>query len=254
MSCIPYQESSMLKPGDRLPPFSLMASNGAEVSEESLAGQRFVLYSYPKDDTPGCTKEACSFRDNLPKFGELGVAVYGLSADDETSHIRFGRKYSLGFPLLADPERRLIEPLGVWVEKSMYGKTYMGVSRSTFIVGPNGVIEHVWEKVNPEGHAEEVLAWLRSNRTASAKTPAAKTPATKPVKAARRVKAQSAPAHRARKPKATAKAQRAAQPAAKPRPKKKPIAKTSRTAKAKPAGKAKVRAKTKSAKGPRRRR
>ncbi len=266
----------MLKPGDRVPPFTLMASNGAEVSNESLAGQRYVLYSYPKDDTPGCTKEACSFRDNLPRFMNLGVAVYGLSADDEKSHIRFGRKYSLTFPLLADPERRLIEPLGVWVEKSMYGKTYMGVARSTFIVGPKGVIEHVWEKVNPEGHADEVLAWLAGSGLVKPKAPAAQpavpttsaieakpaaavpskakaAAAKKPIKTAQRTgKAKAAankPAPKAATTKSPAKRKLTGKAKSAAKGKAKPVAKGRAAAKAKSGAKAKapVRTKAKSA-------
>lgn len=254
----------MLKVGDRIPPFTLMASNGAEISDESLAGQRYVLYSYPKDDTPGCTKEACAFRDHLPKLGELGVAVYGLSADDEKSHIRFGRKYALNFPLLADPERRLIEPLGVWVEKRMYGKAYMGVARSTFVVGPDGLIEQVWDKVNPEGHAEEVLAWLRARglaAPAAAARPAPKAAAA-PAKAAAAARSGTAPkaaarasvASRTAKPKAKAKPAKTAPRRAaaaktgargKAAPKAKPTAAARPGAKARPAAKAKPGAKGK---------
>lgn len=150
----------MLKVGDTVPNFALESDTAGMVKASDLKGTRYVLYFYPKDDTPGCTTEACSFRDNLPKFGELGVPVYGVSADNVKKHSKFTQKFLLNFPLLADPERQLIEPMGVWVEKSMYGRKYMGIARMTFVVNANGKIEQVWEKVKPDGHAEEVLGWL----------------------------------------------------------------------------------------------
>ena len=152
----------MLKPGDAVPAFSLPASDGRTVSAAGLRGQRYVLYFYPKDDTPGCTKEACSFRDNLPAFGGMGVPVFGVSADSEASHRKFVLKYGLNFPLLADPDRKLIEPIGAWVEKSMYGRKYMGIDRSTFLIGPDGRIAGVWRKVKVPGHAEAVLKAARA--------------------------------------------------------------------------------------------
>jgi peroxiredoxin Q/BCP len=221
----------MLKPGDAVPAFSLPASDGRTISAAGLRGQRYVLYFYPKDDTPGCTKEACSFRDNLPAFGGLGVPVFGVSADGEASHRRFVLKYGLNFPLLADPDRKLIEPIGAWVEKSMYGRSYMGIARSTFIIGADGRIERVWEKVSPDGHAAEVLAALGGK---AAPPPAAAKPAVaKPViakapaqpkatraassrAAARPKAAKAAPAKKAGKPAVAKKvAKKAAKPAAK---------------------------------------
>jgi peroxiredoxin Q/BCP len=154
------QGAAMLQAGDPIPEFNLMSTDGAQVSSAGLAGRRYVLYLYPKDDTPGCTTEACSFRDNLPKFADLGVPVYGVSPDGAASHGKFAAKHGLNFPLLADPQRVLIAALGAWVEKRMYGRTYMGVQRSTFVAGPNGRIEKVWEKVTPASHAAEVLAYL----------------------------------------------------------------------------------------------
>ena len=151
----------MLTAGDRVPSFTLESDTAGTISSAGLAGKRYVLYFYPRDDTPGCTKEACSFRDNLPLFGNLGVPVFGVSADDVKAHAKFTAKFSLNFPLLADPERKLIEPMGVWGEKSFMGKKYMGITRATFVVAPDGRIEHVWEKVTPENHAEEVLAYLK---------------------------------------------------------------------------------------------
>ena len=124
------------------------------------AGHPVVLYFYPKDNTPGCTREACGFRDAMPAFGRLGVPVFGVSADKATAHDRFVLKQGLNFPLLADPEHELIEAYGVWVEKSLYGRKYFGVARSTFVVGADGRIEKVWEKVSPDSHAAEVRDYL----------------------------------------------------------------------------------------------
>ncbi len=112
----------MRRTGDRVPDFDLATDRGDRVSSTSLRGRRFVLYFYPKDDTPGCTREACSFRDNLPAFEGAGVPVYGVSADDSAAHARFVHKHGLNFPLLADPDRQLIQAMGVWVEKSLYGR------------------------------------------------------------------------------------------------------------------------------------
>lgn len=174
----------MIKAGQRVPPFELKTDDGQTVSRESLRGRRFILYFYPKDDTTGCTAEACAFRDNLPAFETLGVPVYGVSPDDERSHTRFKGKHGLNFTLLADPERRLIDAAGLWVEKSMYGRKYMGVQRSTLVVGPDGRVEHVWEKVKPAEHAAEVLAYLKgadTTRLAKSK-PRARTEAPRPKK------------------------------------------------------------------------
>jgi peroxiredoxin Q/BCP len=153
----------MLKAGDRVPEFQLPVDNGRTISSADLAGKRYLLYFYPKDDTPGCTVEACSFRDNLPAFEKAGIAVFGVSADDALSHQRFARKHGLNFPLIADPNHQLIGPMGVWVEKSMYGKKYMGIQRSTFLVGSDGIIEKVWENVKPLTHTAEVLEFLGVN-------------------------------------------------------------------------------------------
>lgn len=149
-----------LKEGDKAPAFSLPGAGGATISLAGLKGKAVALYFYPKDDTSGCTKEACSFRDRLPDFGKLGVPVFGVSPDDAKAHAKFVKKYALNFPLLVDPDKQLLQAYGVWAEKSMYGRTYMGVLRATFIVGADGRIEKVWPKVKPEGHADEVLAAL----------------------------------------------------------------------------------------------
>ena len=146
----------MLTEGDQFPDFSLQDQNSKTHTLEDLKGEKSVLYFYPKDDTPGCTVEACNFRDNMPKF--TGVKVFGVSPDKPKSHQKFIDKFSLNFPLLADVDKKLSEAAGVWVEKSMYGKKYMGVERSTFLLDENGKILKVWRKVNPDGHASEVLA------------------------------------------------------------------------------------------------
>ena len=151
----------MVNVGDAVPKFKLMNQNSVGVSSASLKGQRYVLYFYPKDDTPGCTKEASAFRDLLPDFSKLDVRVFGVSADSVAAHKKFVDKYQLTFELLADPTRELIEALGFWVEKSMYGKKYMGILRATVVIGANGKIEQVWPKVSPEKHAEEVAKFLK---------------------------------------------------------------------------------------------
>ena len=152
----------MLQVGDLVPDFSVSSDTGGTVSSAALRGKRYVIYFYPKDDTPGCTKEACSFRDGLPHFEKLDVPVFGVSADDGKAHSKFVKKYQLNFPLLIDPDKTLLGHFGVWTEKSMYGRVYMGVLRVTFVVDAQGKVEKVWPKVKPEGHADEVLAHLRS--------------------------------------------------------------------------------------------
>ncbi|MDI9638786.1 peroxiredoxin [Kamptonema cortianum] len=144
-----------LQAGDTFPDFSLEDQNGNTHSKKDLAGKSFVVFCYPKDDTSGCTVEACEFRDAHADFGE--IPVFGVSPDPVKSHKKFETKFELTYPLLADVEKSLLEPLGVWVEKSMYGKKYMGVERTTFLVGPDGKIVQVWNKVTPAGHAVEVL-------------------------------------------------------------------------------------------------
>lgn len=183
----------MLKKGDRIPDFDLVTDRGERVSPKALKGARSVLYFYPKDDTPGCTVEACAFRDALPKFDAARLRVYGISADDEKRHAKFATKYALNFPLIADPEHQAIKGFGVWVEKSLYGRKYMGIARATFAIDANGKIEQVWDKVKPSTHAEEVLAWMTgaapavakpaAKQTAPAKNAASKKPAAKKVPA-----------------------------------------------------------------------
>lgn len=151
----------MLQVGEPVPDFDLASDSVGEVKSDALRGKRFVLYFYPKDDTSGCTMEACSFRDNLPDFSSLDVPVYGISPNDVTSHAKFRTKYNLTFPLLADTEHKIAEAFGVWVEKNFAGNKYMGVQRSTFVIGPDGHVEHLWGKVSPAEHAKEVLSYLR---------------------------------------------------------------------------------------------
>jgi thioredoxin-dependent peroxiredoxin len=152
--------NNMPTTGTPAPDFTLPASDGSTVTLSALRGQHVVLYFYPKDDTPGCTIEACSFRDNWHTLEQRGVRVLGISRDSVESHQKFAAKFGLPFTLLSDEGGEVTEKYGVWGEKSMYGKTYMGIFRVTFAIGPDGVIEHVWEKVKPEGHATEVLAFL----------------------------------------------------------------------------------------------
>ncbi len=151
-----------LETGAKAPAFSLANQAGKSVSSKDLAGERYVLYFYPADDTPGCTKEACQFNDGLSAFRKLGVKVLGVSPDDAEKHVAFRKKYGLTFDLLSDPEKKVMTKYGTWGEKMMYGKKVTGVIRSTFVVGPNGKIEHAWYGVRADGHADKVLASLTS--------------------------------------------------------------------------------------------
>lgn len=146
--------------GTPAPDFTLPDATGGTVTLSSERGHPVVLYFYPKDDTPGCTTEACDFRDNWHTLEQRGVRVLGISRDSVASHRKFAEKYGLPFTLLSDEGGEVTEKYGVWGEKSMYGKTYMGIARTTFLIGPDGIIQHVWEKVKPAGHAVEVLASL----------------------------------------------------------------------------------------------
>lgn len=176
------EETPMLKSGDKAPDFSLSSDTGHIIDSASLKGQRYVLYFYPKDDTPGCTREACAFRDNLPGFGKLSVPLFGVSADDEKRHAKFVKKYSLNFPLLSDPDHDLLEAYGVWIEKSLYGRKYMGIARCSFVVDAKGRIEKVWDKVNVDTHAAEVLEYLGGKPVVAAPKAPAKKAAKKAAK------------------------------------------------------------------------
>ncbi len=147
----------MLKEGDKAPDFNAKDQDGRDVKLSDFKGKRVVLYFYPKDDTPGCTKEACSFRDADDVFNAKGIKVLGVSTDNEKSHQKFISKYQLPFDLLADTEKKIVEAYGVWGEKSMYGKKYMGTIRKTFLID-NGKIVKIFDKVNVAEHADEVLA------------------------------------------------------------------------------------------------
>jgi thioredoxin-dependent peroxiredoxin len=146
--------------GKAAPEFSVEASGGAKVSLKELRGKWVVLYFYPKDDTPGCTKEACGFRDSFKRVEAFGAIVLGVSPDNPASHEKFIRKYELPFMLLSDPGHKVAETYGVWVEKNMYGVRKMGIERSTFLIAPDGSIRRAWRKVKVDGHVEAVLEEL----------------------------------------------------------------------------------------------
>ena len=148
----------MIKEGDAAPDFTARDAEGNDVKLSDLRGQKVVLYFYPKDDTPGCTKEACSFRDAHDVYGEKGIKVLGVSLDDEASHQKFASKYDLPFTLLADTDHSISDAYGVYGEKNWMGKKYMGVDRKTFLIDEQGNIKKVFDKVNVEQHADEVLA------------------------------------------------------------------------------------------------
>ena len=143
--------------GDKAPDFTLPSDGGGKVSLKALKGNAVVLYFYPKDDTSGCTAESCAFRDALPNFSKAMAEIIGISRDTVASHDKFKAKYGLTFPLAADEEGKVCEAYGTWVEKSMYGRKYMGIERSTFLIDAKGVVRNVWRKVKVPGHAEAVL-------------------------------------------------------------------------------------------------
>lgn len=147
----------MLKEGNKAPDFTATDQDGNKVKLSDYKGKRVVLYFYPKDDTPGCTKEACSFRDADDVFNAKGIKVFGVSTDDEKSHQKFISKFQLPFDLLADTDKKIVEKYGVWGEKSMYGRTYMGTLRKTFLIGEDGRVVKIFDKVKVAEHADEVL-------------------------------------------------------------------------------------------------
>jgi len=152
--------------GTKAPAFTLVADDGSKVKLADLKGSPVVLYFYPKDDTPGCTREACAFRDRKDELKKLGAKVLGVSADDVASHVKFRDKYELNFPLLADIDHKVADAYGAWREKNMYGKKSMGIQRSTFLIDADGKIARVWKRVQVDGHDEQVLAALRELRDA----------------------------------------------------------------------------------------
>ena len=150
----------MIEEGKPAPDFELTTDRGETLKLSDLRGKQVVLYFYPKDDTPGCTTQACGIRDSYDAFADRGAVVLGVSPDSETSHVKFKEKYGLPFTLLADPEHKVADEYGTWVEKKNYGKTYMGIERSTFVIDGDGRIAKVMRRVKPDTHAEKVLAAL----------------------------------------------------------------------------------------------
>ena len=151
----------MLKVGIKAPAFSLLNQNGEKISLKDYLGKKIVLYFYPKDNTSGCTKEACNFRDAFPKFKKTDAIILGISPNSVDSHKKFAEKYQLNFNLLADEEKKVVQLYGVWKEKSMYGRKYMGVERTTFIIDEKGRIKNIFTKVKVDGHDKEVLEALK---------------------------------------------------------------------------------------------
>jgi peroxiredoxin Q/BCP len=149
---------TMLKVGDKAPDFKLKTDDGKEMSMKDFKGKRVLVYFYPKANTPGCTTEACEFRDLRPKFDKEDVTILGVSADPKKALVSFRKKQKLNFPLLSDPDHEAIDGFGVWQKKKFMGREFMGIVRSTFLIGPDGKIEEVWDSVRVKGHAAEVLA------------------------------------------------------------------------------------------------
>ncbi|TXH35638.1 MAG: thioredoxin-dependent thiol peroxidase [Rhodospirillaceae bacterium] len=148
--------------GDKAPAFTMKTDGGGKISLSSLKGKNVILYFYPKDDTSGCTAEACGFRDDMPSFGKIDAVVIGVSRDSVESHDKFKKKYDLNFALASDETGKVTEDYGVWVEKSMYGKKYMGIERATFLIDGKGVIRGIWRKVKVNGHVEDVLKAVKA--------------------------------------------------------------------------------------------
>jgi peroxiredoxin Q/BCP len=149
-----------LKEGDPAPDFSTATNGGGKISLADFQGKNVILYFYPKDDTPGCTKEACAFRDGFSEFKKRGAVVLGVSTDSAKSHDKFVEKFKLPFPLLADEDKKIVEAYGVWGEKTFMGRKYLGTHRVTFLIGGDGRIKKIWPQVKPDEHAAEVLAAL----------------------------------------------------------------------------------------------
>jgi len=150
----------MLRIGDKAPDFSLVDGTGKNIGLKDFRGKKVILYFYPKDDTPGCTKEACSFRDNLARVRRKGAEILGVSADSQESHRKFSEKFGLPFPLLSDERREAVNAYGVWKQKSFLGKKFMGIERTTFIIDGDGMIVHIFPKVKVEGHIDQLLEKL----------------------------------------------------------------------------------------------
>jgi glutamate-ammonia-ligase adenylyltransferase len=244
-----------LQAGDLAPDFVMPTADGGTISLRDLRGRKTLLYFYPKDDTPGCTREACSFRDNLPDFSKLNVEVIGVSKDDGDSHRKFRDKYSLNFILATDTDGSVVNNYGVWKEKNNYGKVYWGIERTTYLIDENGKIEHIWPKVSVDGHTEEIMAALKGEapparaaapKPATPKAPAAKpaapkAAAPKPTAKAKPVAKKAAPKKAAKKkvPAPKAKKAKSAPKKTKAVAKKKVVAKKTKTVKAKKTAKKK---------------
>lgn len=239
---------SELKVGLHAPDFTLPLATFGTISLSNMRGKPVILYFYPKDDTPGCTVEACNFRDNLPKFGDFDAAVIGISKDSVESHAAFARKYGIKFHLASDEHSNTCETYGVWVHKNNYGTKYMGIERTTFLIDRQGIIRHIWRRVHVEGHAAEVLKLVellhlgqplpgdKPPEPPPAPKPVAAPKAEKPAKAAKPVEKPAKPAPVPKKA-AAKKTQpaKAAKKAAKPAPPK--AAKAAKPAVKKPAPK-----------------
>lgn len=154
-------ETPWIEEGSKAPAFTLTADDGTKVRLSDQKGSPVVLYFYPKDDTPGCTKQACAFRDQSAELKKLGAKVYGVSPDTVESHVKFRDKYELNFPLLADPDHKIAEKYGAWREKNMYGKKSMGIQRSTFVIDAAGKVAKLWKRVKVDGHDDQVLGVLK---------------------------------------------------------------------------------------------
>lgn len=152
----------MLEARTKAPDICLNDKDGNEIKLSDFSGKKVVVYFYPKDNTPGCSKQACAFRDAFKDYSDMGVTIIGISKDSELSHIKFAVKYELPFILLSDPELKAIQAYDVWQEKKMYGKPYMGVVRTTYLIDENGMIEKVWNKVKPDKNADEILEYLKT--------------------------------------------------------------------------------------------
>jgi len=148
----------VLQVGDIAPEFSSKDQDGKEVRLSDYRGKKVILYFYPKDDTPGCTTQACNLRDNYEALQSKGYQVLGVSVDNEKSHVKFIKKFNLPFPLLADTEHDIVEAYGVWVEKSMYGRTYMGTARTTFVINADGIIQEIFQKIDTANHTDQILS------------------------------------------------------------------------------------------------
>ncbi len=154
--------SEWIEEGSKAPAFTLQADDGSKVKLSDLKGNPVVLYFYPRDDTPGCTREACAFRDRQDEIQGLGAKVFGISPDTVESHVKFRDKFSLNFPLLADPDHKMAEKYGAWREKNMYGKKSMGIQRSTYLIDANGKVAKLWKRVQVDGHDQQVIDALNA--------------------------------------------------------------------------------------------